>query len=88
MDTLISFLSYMGFSGRAIAEGRSPFSGKDGQRVAANTISIYDDALSPLMSYRGPNGQPGLHQDDRAWISWLYPSNDGSTGTIRGTDIV
>ena len=48
VDTMVAFLSYMGFSGRAIAEGRSPFSGKDGQRVAANTISIYDDALSPL----------------------------------------
>ena len=48
VDTLISFLSYMGFNGRAIQEGRSPFSAKIGQRVAAETISIYDDALSPL----------------------------------------
>ena len=48
VDTLISFLSYMGFNGRAIQEGRSPFSGKMGERVAAETISIYDDALSPL----------------------------------------
>ena len=48
VDTLVSFLAYMGFSGRAIFEGRSPFSGKEGQRVAAPAIDIYDDALSPL----------------------------------------
>ena len=48
VDTMVAFLSYMGFSGRAIAEGRSPFSGKAGQQVAAPAISIYDDALSPL----------------------------------------
>jgi predicted Zn-dependent protease len=48
VDTMVAFLSYMGFSGRAIAEGRSPFSGKEGQRVAAPSISIYDDALSPF----------------------------------------
>jgi predicted Zn-dependent protease len=48
VDTLVAFLAYMGFSGRAIHEGRSPFSGKIGQQVAAPTIDIYDDALSPL----------------------------------------
>jgi predicted Zn-dependent protease len=48
VDTLVAFLAYMGFSGRAIHEGRSPFSGKEGQQVAAAAIDIYDDALSPL----------------------------------------
>ncbi len=47
VTTLVAFLSYMGFGGRAIAEGRSPFSGKAGQKVAAPSIDIYDDALSP-----------------------------------------
>jgi len=47
VDTLVSFLSYLGFGGRAIAEGRSPFSGKEGQRVCGPSIYIYDDALSP-----------------------------------------
>jgi predicted Zn-dependent protease len=46
-DTLVAFLAYMGFGGRAIAEGRSPFSGKQGQQVCAPSIHIYDDALSP-----------------------------------------
>jgi len=41
-----SFLSYIGFGGRAIAEGRSPFAGKEKQRVCGENVSIYDDALS------------------------------------------
>jgi PmbA protein len=47
VDTLVTFLAYMGFSGRAIAEGRSPFSGKAGEKVCADSIDIFDDALSP-----------------------------------------
>ncbi len=48
VSTLVSFLSYMGFGGRTIAEGRSPFSGREGQKVCSERITIYDDALSPL----------------------------------------
>jgi predicted Zn-dependent protease len=47
VDTLVAFLAYIGFGGRAIAEGRSPFSGKQGQQVCAPSIHIFDDALSP-----------------------------------------
>jgi predicted Zn-dependent protease len=46
--TLLGFLSYLGFGGRAIAEGRSCFSGKIGERLMSEKVSIYDDALSPL----------------------------------------
>jgi predicted Zn-dependent protease len=46
-STLSEFLSYLGFGGRALAEGRSCFSGQVGSQVAAPSISIYDDALSP-----------------------------------------
>ena len=46
VDTLVAFLSYMGFGGRGIAERRSPFSGKEGQKVCDEAITIYDDALS------------------------------------------
>jgi PmbA protein len=42
--TLVGFLAYMGFGGRLIAEGRSCFSGKEGQRVGAPGMFIYDDA--------------------------------------------
>jgi PmbA protein len=48
VSTLVGFLAWMAFGGRAIHEGRSPFSGKAGQKVAADSIDIYDDALSPL----------------------------------------
>jgi predicted Zn-dependent protease len=46
-DTLVAFLAYIGLGGRAIVEGRSPFSGKDGEQVCATSVDIYDDALSP-----------------------------------------
>jgi PmbA protein len=45
--TLVGFLAFLGFGGRALAEGRSCFSGKEGQRVAAAGVSIFDDALAP-----------------------------------------
>jgi hypothetical protein len=44
--------------------------------------------LSPVMSYNRntPNGRPGLHTDDRAWIKALYgtPAAAAKSGTIRG----
>jgi PmbA protein len=46
-STLVGFLAYMGFGGRLIAEGKSCFSGKEGKRVGAPGVTIYDDALSP-----------------------------------------
>jgi PmbA protein len=46
--TLLAFLAYMGFSGRAIEEGRSCFSGRVGEKLMDDRVSIYDDALSPL----------------------------------------
>ncbi len=48
VSTLVGFLAWIGFGGRSLLEGRSCFSGKEGQQVAAPSISIYDDALSPL----------------------------------------
>ncbi|HXF72857.1 MAG TPA: TldD/PmbA family protein [Actinomycetota bacterium] len=47
VSTLVGFLAYIGFGGRALVEGRSCLSGKEGQRVADGRITIYDDALSP-----------------------------------------
>jgi predicted Zn-dependent protease len=46
-STLVAFLTFLGFGGRAILEGRSCLSGKEGRTVAAPTVSIWDDALSP-----------------------------------------
>jgi PmbA protein len=46
--TLMEFLAYLGFGGRAIAEGRSCFSGRIGEKLMSDRVSIADDALSPL----------------------------------------
>ena len=48
VSTLVAFLAYLGFGGRMLLEGRSALSARVGQRVAADSIDIYDDALSPL----------------------------------------
>jgi PmbA protein len=53
--TLVAFLSYLGFGGRALTEGRSCLSGKNGQQVAAEAVTIVDDALTP--------GAPGIPFD-------------------------
>jgi PmbA protein len=47
VSTLVGFLAWIGFGGRVLAEGRSCFSGKQGQRVATEGVTIYDDATSP-----------------------------------------
>jgi PmbA protein len=46
VSTLVGFLAWIGFGGRSLYEGRSCFSGKQGQQVAAPIVTIYDDALS------------------------------------------
>lgn len=45
--TLVGFLAYVGFGGRAYLEDRSCFSGKKDEQVAAPSISIWDDATDP-----------------------------------------
>lgn len=47
VSTLVGFLAWIGFGGRALAERRSCFSGKEGKQVAAPAVSIYDDATAP-----------------------------------------
>lgn len=46
VSTLVGFLSYMALGGRTIEEGRSAFSGRQDERVAAEAVTILDDALS------------------------------------------
>jgi predicted Zn-dependent protease len=45
--TLVGFLAWMGFGGRAYIEGRSCFSGKKDTQVAAPGIQIWDDGTDP-----------------------------------------
>jgi predicted Zn-dependent protease len=46
VSTLVGFLAWVGFGGRSLFEGRSCFSGKEGQQVGARSVSIYDDATA------------------------------------------
>jgi PmbA protein len=45
--TVVGFLAWVGFGGRDYLEDRSCFSGKQGQQVAAPSISIFDDPVHP-----------------------------------------
>jgi PmbA protein len=47
VSTLVGFLAYLGFGGRYLAEGKSCFSDRIGEKLMADSITIYDDALSP-----------------------------------------
>jgi predicted Zn-dependent protease len=47
VSTLVAFLSYMAFGGKAIDEGRSALSGKAGETVCASGVHIVDDAFAP-----------------------------------------
>jgi len=47
VSTLVGLLAWIGFGGRTLAEGRSCLSGKEGQRVTAPSITVFDDATSP-----------------------------------------
>jgi PmbA protein len=47
VSTLVGFLAWIGFGGRLIAEGRSCLSGRQGERVAAESVTVFDDASEP-----------------------------------------
>lgn len=44
VSTLVGFLSWMGLGGRLLEEGRSCLSGREGEKVAAEALTLYDDA--------------------------------------------
>jgi predicted Zn-dependent protease len=77
VSTLVGFLAWIGFGGRTIAEGRSCFTGKEGQRVAAPSITIRDDALSPLtigtpFDFEGVPRQPVDLVRDGVFVQGVY----------------
>jgi len=43
----LEYLSYIAFSGKNFEEGRSPLSGKLGERITGPDVTIWDNALSP-----------------------------------------
>src|SRR5439155_20841779 len=42
VSTLFDFLAYLALNGRTLAEGRSALSGKEGQSVAADLVTLTD----------------------------------------------
>ncbi|MEX1047423.1 MAG: TldD/PmbA family protein [Actinomycetota bacterium] len=69
VSTLTGFLAYLGFGGRMLIEDRSCFSGKQNEQVAAQAISLTDDAFHPAtiglpFDFEGtPRRQVGLIKD-------------------------
>lgn len=47
VETLVSFLGYLGFGALALQEGRGFMWGKLGQRIMGENITIWDDGLNP-----------------------------------------
>jgi predicted Zn-dependent protease len=44
----LMYLTWLGFNGKSYLEGRSPFSGKQGQMVVGENVTLVDDAYHPL----------------------------------------
>ncbi len=87
VSTLVGFLGWLGFGGRALLEGRSCLSGKDGQRVASPDITIRDDALSPLtigtpFDFEGVPRTPVDLIRDGVFVQGVY---DLRTASLAGT---
>jgi predicted Zn-dependent protease len=49
VTTLVEWLGYAAFGGKATHEGRSPLSGRLGERIFSPLVTIVDDATSPLL---------------------------------------
>ncbi len=47
VETLVTFLGYLGFGALALQEGRGFMCGKLGQRIMGENVTIWDDGLSP-----------------------------------------
>ena len=48
-STLVTWLSWLAFGGKAVHEGRSVLSGRLGERLCDERVTIVDDPLSPLL---------------------------------------
>ncbi|MBE0475569.1 MAG: TldD/PmbA family protein [Coriobacteriia bacterium] len=47
VSTILQFLAYTGFSAKSVEEGSSFMTGRLGERVMSETVTIADDALAP-----------------------------------------
>jgi PmbA protein len=90
VSTVVGFLAWIGFGGRAIAEGRSCFTGKEGQRVAAPSITIRDDATSPLtigtsFDFEGVPRRPVDLVKDGVFVQGVYDLRTAKQVGTRST---
>jgi predicted Zn-dependent protease len=91
VSDLIDFLAYVGFSAKAVAEGRSFMSGHTGEKLMSELVSIADDALSlnamgTTFDYEGQpkrrvqlveRGVVGEPVTDSYWAAKLSRANTG-----------
>jgi predicted Zn-dependent protease len=88
--TLVSFLAFVGFGGKGYLEGRSCFSGKKDQQVAAPEISIWDDAadprtLGPPFDFEGvPKRRVDLIRDG-VFLDAVYDLRTGREAGVAST---
>jgi len=88
--TLVGFLSWMGFAGRGYLEGRSCFSGRQGERVAAPAVQLWDDGADPrtLGASFDFEGVPRHRVDlikDGVFIDAVYDLRTGKEGGVAST---
>lgn len=86
-EVLVQFLGYLAFGGKDFNDGRSALSGRLGQRVCDERVTIVDDALSPLL--------PGVPFDAEGTAKRRLPlidrgiavgvAHDRSSAAVAGT---
>ena len=91
VSDLMDFLAYVGFSAKAVAEGRSFMSGHAGEKLMSELVTITDDALADhalgtTFDYEGQprqrltlvdRGVVGLPVTDSYWAAKLSRENTG-----------
>jgi PmbA protein len=88
--TLMGFLAWMGFGGRGYIEGRSCFSGREGEQVGAPGVQIWDDGADPrtLGSPFDFEGVPRHYVDlikDGVFLNAVYDLRTGKEAGVAST---
>ncbi len=86
----IMYLAWDGFNGKAIIEGRSPFTGKAGQKVVGDNISIVDDAYHALtpgqpFDYEGMPRQRVLLIENGIFLGGVHDRATGAKAGVPST---
>lgn len=77
-EVLVQFLDFMAFGGRDFNDGRSALSGRLGDQVCSERVTIVDDALSPLL--------PGVPFDAEGTAKRRVPLIDAGRAASVGHD--